>query len=92
MPRYTVFYHLLNIKEVVPQDFVEAATIQEAAEIVARKLDGGGGLVAPFGEDMYAVPKNNVAYCHIRYVVERRRSAVAYNFEEEGEEPAAEAA
>jgi|GEM_PF-3344560 hypothetical protein len=94
MPKFAITYHL-NGSEMTPSELIEAESIQQAAKIAGLKFgtdDPNGAIVVPYDQDMYAIPKQSVAYCHIRTVIERRRSS-GINYDElDAELPAAEPA
>lgn len=93
MPKFAVTYHLAGTNN-APHETIEADDIQQAAEKVGARFaaaDTSGAIVVPFDQEMYAIPKTSVAYCHLRQVIERRRAQSSYTWEEEEGQPAAEA-
>jgi len=90
MPKFAITYHLIGTDH-VPQEQIEADSIQHAAELAGARFsaeDKSGAIVVPFDQDMYAIPKGSVAYCHIRQIIERRRATSSFNWEEEEAQPA----
>lgn len=87
MPKFAIAYHLIG-NDMTPTETIDADDMQDAASKISTRFsaeDRGGAIVVPVDQEMYAIPKASVAYCHIRQVVERRRSS-GINFDELDEE------
>lgn len=87
MSRYTLQYHLSGT-DFIPQEAVDADSIEEAAKIAASRLTQASNddecLVLPTGEDLVTVPRTSIVYCHVRAVLDRRRASPALRYDETG--------
>ncbi len=75
MPTFALVYHLKGSDQ-KPQENLEADSIAHAGQICASKFEGAGAILCPHDAEMIVVPKDAVAYCHIRAVQQRRVSSV----------------
>lgn len=95
MPKFAITYHLVGTDQQLSEQ-IDADDIRQAADKVGSRFsaeDTGGAIVLPFDQEMYAIPKTSVAYCHLRQIVERRRASASYTWDEEtATEQSAEAA
>lgn len=93
MPKFAITYHLIGTDQTLSEQ-IDADDIQQAGEKVSARFsaeDKGGAIVLPFDQEMYAVPKASVAYCHLRQIVERRRASSSYTWDDENTEHPADA-
>ncbi|MBC8136450.1 MAG: hypothetical protein H8F28_11235 [Fibrella sp.] len=75
MPTFALVYHLKGSDQ-KPQENMEADSITHAGELAAAKFESAGAILCPHDAEMIVVPKDSVAYCHIRAVQQRRTSSV----------------
>ena len=71
MPTFALTYYLKGSDQ-KPQEIIEADSAVHAAELAAKKFETPGAVVCPHDAEVVVVPKESVAYCHVRAVVMRR--------------------
>ena len=85
MPTFALVYHLKGSDQ-KPQENLEADSITHAGQLAAAKFEGAGAILCPHDAEMLVVPKESVAYCHIRAVQQRRTSSVRVRSPFDGED------
>lgn len=74
MPTFALTYYLKGSDQ-KPQEIIEADSAAHAAMLAAAKFETPGAVICPHDAEVVVVPKESVAYCHIRAVVMRRTAS-----------------
>ncbi len=75
MPSYALTYYLKGSDQ-KPVESIEAESIAHAGQIASSKFEGPGAIACSHDAEMIVVPKDSVAYVHIRAVQQRRTATV----------------
>ncbi len=77
MARFSLQYHVHGKTDFIPNESIDAETIEEAAAYASKRVSGVEAVAMSHDEEMVVIPVNQIQYVAIRTVVERRAARPA---------------